>query len=65
MAGLLVLALPATTLLYRHGRFTAEDAEAASAALRCALVGLPAFCALQVMTRLFHSLGDTTTPVRV
>lgn len=65
MAGLLVLALPATTLLYRHGRFTAEDAEAAAAALRCALVGLPAFCALQVMTRLFHSLGDTATPVRV
>jgi putative peptidoglycan lipid II flippase len=65
MAGLLVLALPATTVLYRHGRFTQEDAEAAAAVLRCALVGLPAFCALQVMTRLFHSLGDTSTPVRV
>ena len=63
--GLLVLALPATTVLYRHGRFTAEDAEAAAAVLRCALVGLPAFCALQVVTRLFHSLGDTATPVRV
>jgi putative peptidoglycan lipid II flippase len=64
-AGLFVLALPATTVLFRHGRFTPEDAAAAAAALRCALVGLPAFCALQVMTRLFHSLGDTATPVRV
>jgi putative peptidoglycan lipid II flippase len=64
-AGLAVLALPAVTLLYRHGRFTPEDAAAAAGVLRYALVGLPAFCALQVMTRLFHSLGDTATPVRV
>jgi putative peptidoglycan lipid II flippase len=64
-AGLAVLALPAATLLYRHGRFTAEDAEAAAAVLRCGLVGLPAYCGLQVVTRAFHSLGDTATPVRV
>jgi putative peptidoglycan lipid II flippase len=64
-AGLAVLALPVATVLYRHGRFTPEDAEASAAVLRLALVGLPAFCALQVMTRVFHSLGDTATPVRV
>lgn len=64
-AGLAVLALPLVTALFRHGAFTAGDAEAAAAVLRCALVGLPAFCGLQLVTRLFHSLGDTATPVRV
>jgi len=64
-AGLAALALPVTLALFRHGRFGTEDAAAAAAVLRCALVGLPAFCALQVVTRLFHSLGDTATPVRV
>ncbi len=64
-AGLAVLALPVTLALFGHGRFGAADAEAAAAVLRCALVGLPAFCALQVVTRLFHSMGDTATPVRV
>ncbi|MCK6481750.1 MAG: murein biosynthesis integral membrane protein MurJ [Planctomycetes bacterium] len=64
-AGLAALGVPVATALFAHGRFRPEDADAVAAALRCALVGLPAFCALQVMTRLFHSLGDTGTPVRV
>ncbi len=64
-AGLAVLGVPVATALFAHGRFRPEDAEAVGAVLRCALVGLPAFCALQVVTRLFHSLGDMATPVRV
>ena len=64
-AGLAVLALPVVTALFRHGRFAAEDAAAAAEVLRWALPGLPAYCGLQVMTRAFHSSGDTATPVRV
>jgi len=64
-AGLAVLALPVASVLFRHGRFTGEDAAAAAEVLRFAVVGLPAFCGLQVMTRAFHASGDTATPVRV
>jgi putative peptidoglycan lipid II flippase len=62
--GLAVLAVPVAEALFLRGRFDAAAAEAAAGALRFALVGLPAFCALPVATRLFHSLGDTRTPVR-
>lgn len=64
-AGLAALALPVVTLLYRHGRFAAEDAAAAAEVLQWSLLGLPAFTALQVVTRAFHAVGDTMTPVRV
>jgi putative peptidoglycan lipid II flippase len=64
-AGLAALAGPACHLLFRHGRFTTEEADAAAGVLRWACLGLPAFCALQVLTRWFHAVGDPGTPVRV
>ncbi len=64
-AGLALLAPETLALLFRHGRFDAAAADRAATVLRWSLLGLPAFCALQVVTRAFHALGDTSTPVRV
>ncbi|MHC4922513.1 MAG: murein biosynthesis integral membrane protein MurJ [Planctomycetota bacterium] len=64
-AGLAIVALPLASLLFGHGAYTAEDAEATAAVLHMGLIGLPAFCALQTLTRSFHAQGDTSTPVRI
>ncbi len=65
-AGLLVLAGPLIALIYEHGLFRyAPDTLATAQVLRMYALGVPAYCGLQVMTRLFYSLEEVKTPVRV
>jgi putative peptidoglycan lipid II flippase len=61
---LAVLAAPIVALLYEHGRFGPLDTQRTAAALVMYCVGLPAFAAVGVLTRVFYALGDTRTPVR-
>ncbi len=65
-AGLLVLASPLIALIYEHGAFHYDpDTTATANVLRMYAVGVPAYCGLQVMTRLFYSLEEVKTPVKV
>ncbi|MEN8150224.1 MAG: murein biosynthesis integral membrane protein MurJ [Planctomycetota bacterium] len=63
--GLLALATPLIELIYEWGRFGAADTSATSRVLFLYSVGIPAFCGLQIVTRLFYALEDVKTPVRV
>ncbi|MDI6869932.1 MAG: murein biosynthesis integral membrane protein MurJ [Bacillota bacterium] len=63
--GLIVLAEPIVRLLYQTGRFTAADTAATAIALVYYSLGLFTQSAVQHLTRVYYSLQDTTTPVRV
>lgn len=65
-AGLLVLAGPLIALIYERGKFHFDpDTIATAPVLQMYALGVPAYCGLQVMTRLFYSLEEVKTPVRV
>lgn len=49
--------------LFARGAFNAAAADAAGAVLIAYAAGLPAFVLLRTVTPLFHSRGDTRTPV--
>lgn len=63
--GLIVLAVPIVRLLYQTGRFTAADTQATAVALIFYSLGLFTQSAVQHLTRVYYSLQDTATPVRV
>ena len=46
-------------------KFKAVDTRETSAILAMHALGVPAYCALQVVTRLYYSMEDVRTPVRV
>jgi len=64
-AGLVALSRPLIELIYEWGRFGPEDTAATSRVLLLYSTGIPFFCALQILTRLFYSLEDVATPVKV
>jgi putative peptidoglycan lipid II flippase len=49
--------------LFARGAFNVEAARAAASVLVAYAAGLPAFVVLRTVTPLFHSKGDTRTPV--
>ncbi|MGE5554433.1 MAG: murein biosynthesis integral membrane protein MurJ [Betaproteobacteria bacterium] len=63
--GLIVLAEPIVRLLYQTGKFTAADTTATAVALIYYSLGLFTQSAVQHLTRVYYSLQDTTTPVRI
>lgn len=63
--GLMVIAVPAFSLLFQRGAFGAEDAAASARALVFLALGLWAVSASRVLVPLFHAMQDTRTPVRV
>jgi len=63
--GLLALSTPLIELIYERGQFGAADTAATSRVLFMYALGIPAFCGLQIVTRLFYALEDVRTPVRI
>lgn len=63
--GLIVLALPAISVVFQRGQFTHDDSQAAATALALFAVGLPAVAATRVVVQGFYALQDTRTPVLV
>ena len=63
-AALMVLAVPLTATIYRHGAFNAEDALMASAALQAFAVGLPALVVAKVLAPGYFARQDTASPFR-
>jgi putative peptidoglycan lipid II flippase len=63
--GLFLLAEPITSLLYQHGRFTAEDSRHAAFILQMYVLGMWAYCSYQIFSRAFYALKENYTPLKV
>jgi putative peptidoglycan lipid II flippase len=58
----IALRVPGTTLLFNHGRFTAESANLVASALLFLLLALPAEGLNSILVRAFYADRDTRTP---
>jgi len=63
--GLAFLARPIIQLFFQLGEFTPEAVSRASAVLVFLGAGVWIFCCLQIITRVFYSIGDTKTPTKI
>ena len=64
-AGLIVLRVPLVSFLFETGEFTASDTMATAHALLYYCLGLAAQSGIQIITRIYYSLQDTKTPVKI
>ncbi|MGH8017101.1 MAG: murein biosynthesis integral membrane protein MurJ [Opitutaceae bacterium] len=63
--GLFLLAEPVVRMLFQRGEFGGADTAAMTPVLGIFCVGLPFYSYVTLVTRAFHALKDTRTPVRV
>src|SRR6266436_4989484 len=63
--GLAMLALPIISVIYQHGRFTAEMTRQTAGALQFYAIGLASYAALKVLTPAFYAVGKRNTPMLV
>ncbi len=63
--GLAMLASPIISVIYEHGRFTAEMTRQTAGALQFYALGLVAYSALKVLTPAFYAIGKRNTPMLV
>src|SRR5437016_7856688 len=63
--GLAMLASPIISVIYQHGRFTAEMTRQTAGALQFYAIGLVAYAALKVLTPAFYAIGKRNTPMVV
>src|SRR5216684_321157 len=63
--GLAMLASPIVSVIYQHGRFTAEMTRQTAGALQFYAIGLVAYSALKVLTPAFYAVGKRNTPMLV
>lgn len=63
--GLVVLRVPLIRLLFQAGEFDASDTQATAHALLFYGLGLVAQSGIQILTRIYYSLQDTRTPVKI
>src|SRR5881397_344006 len=63
--GLAMLAAPIISVIYQHGRFTAEMTRQTSGALQFYAIGLVSYAVLKVLTPAFYAIGQRNTPMIV
>jgi putative peptidoglycan lipid II flippase len=63
--GLIILAEPIISLIYQHGRFTAEAMQQTAAALRFYAIGLIAYAGVKVLAPAFYAVGKKQLPMLV
>ena len=63
--GLALLSEPIVRLIYQHGKFGADDAQAMAFLVLLFSAGLPFFSVASLTTRAFYAVKDTFTPVKV
>jgi putative peptidoglycan lipid II flippase len=63
--GLAMLATPIISVIYEHGRFTAEMTRQTAGALQFYAIGLIAYSALKVLTPAFYAIGKRNTPMLI
>ncbi len=64
-AGLIVLALPLTRMMWKGGKFNEAGAVASAQMLGFFAAGLVGLCALQIINRAFFAMREVSVPVRV
>jgi putative peptidoglycan lipid II flippase len=62
-AGMMLVAFPATNLLFRHGNFSDIDARWVASSTLVYSAGIWAFSLLQIVNRAYFALHDTRTPL--
>jgi putative peptidoglycan lipid II flippase len=65
MVGIILLSSPLLELIFERGEFTATDTQATAGALIAYAAGLWSLSAVQIVVRVFYSLQDTRTPVKI
>src|SRR6201993_3878543 len=63
--GLAMLASPIISVIYQHGRFTAEMTRETAGALQFYAIGLVSYAVLKVLTPAFYAVGKRKTPMLV
>jgi putative peptidoglycan lipid II flippase len=63
--GLAMLASPIISVIYQHGRFTADMTRNTAGALQFYAIGLVSYSALKVLTPAFYAIGRRKTPMIV
>jgi putative peptidoglycan lipid II flippase len=63
--GLIILAQPIISVIYEHGRFTAEATRQTAAALQFYAIGLAAYSAVKVLAPAFYALDKRYLPMMV
>src|SRR5713101_4773790 len=63
--GLAMLASPIISVIYQHGRFTAEMTRQTAGALQFYAIGLVSYSVLKVLTPAFYAIGKRKTPMIV
>lgn len=63
--GLIVLANPLVSLLYRYNRFNVDAAERTAWVLIAYALGLCSYSLLLILVKVFYAFEDTKTPMRV
>ncbi len=63
--GLIVLGLPIIQVLLEHGAFNLKDAESTAFPLAGFAIGLAGLASVEILTRSFYAMRDSTTPVIV
>jgi putative peptidoglycan lipid II flippase len=63
--GMMLVAEPATRVLFERGAFTSYDAQRAAAMIACYSGGVLAYCALPVLVRGFYAVGRAATPAKI
>src|ERR1051326_3166459 len=63
--GLAMLASPIISVIYQHGRFTAEMTRQTAGALQFYAVGLASYAAVKVLAPAFYAVGKRNTPMLV
>ena len=63
--GLIILAEPIISLIYQHGRFTAEATSQTAGALRFYAIGLAGYSAVKVLAPAFYALDKRHLPMLV
>jgi putative peptidoglycan lipid II flippase len=63
--GLMVLAEPIMSVLYQHGKFTAEQTAQAAGALQLYAIGLCAYATMKVLVNAFYAVDKRRTPMLV
>jgi putative peptidoglycan lipid II flippase len=63
--GLAMLASPIISVIYQHGRFTAEMTQQTAGALQFYAIGLVSYAVLKVLTPAFYAIGKRNTPMVV
>src|SRR5919108_3739582 len=61
--GLAMLASPIISVIYQHGRFTAEMTRQTAGALQFYAIGLVSYAVLKVLTPAFYAVGKRNTPM--